>query len=100
MWPTSSFEEGESKYGADNYTVQFNVLDLASVILPVTTVSQTKDLPYHDFRPLTDRDEEIQSYYEPTRFDRMPVCIQVACRRLEEEKAIAVAAVVENSLKA
>lgn len=100
VWPTSSFEEGESKYGADNYTVQFNVLDLASVILPVTTVSQTKDLPYHDFRPLSDRDEEIQSYYEPRRFDKMPVCIQVACRRLEEEKAIAIASVVENLLKA
>ncbi|CDH10027.1 related to Putative amidase PB8B6.03 [Zygosaccharomyces bailii ISA1307] len=100
VWPTSSFEEGESKYGADNYTVQFNVLDLASVILPVTTVSQTKDLPYHDFRPLSDRDEEIQSYYEPKRFDKMPVCIQVACRRLEEEKAIAIASVVENLLKA
>lgn len=101
VWPTTSFKEGESEHAAaDNYTVQFNVLDLASVVLPVTTVTAEKDVPYRECQPLTPLDEKVGSYYDPMRFDKMPVCIQVACRRLEEEKAIAVASVVEKLLRA
>lgn len=99
VWPTAGFKKGESEYAAVNYTAQFNVLDLASVVLPVTTVTES-DLPYPDFKPMTALDAKIQSYYNPKHFLEMPVCIQVACRRLEEEKAIAVASIVDRLLKA
>lgn len=99
VWPTVGFKKGDSRYAAVNYTAQFNVLDLASVILPVTTVMPERDLPISNFTPMTALDDLIQSYYDPEYFERMPVCIQVACRRLEEEKAVAVASVVEQLLE-
>lgn len=81
------------------YTVTLNLLDCSVVITPVLHVDKSIDLPYTDFKPLSKDDEMINDSYNPEYFHGAPVCVQVITRRLEDEKAIAMAYVVRDCLK-
>ncbi|SCU89358.1 LADA_0E15038g1_1 [Lachancea dasiensis] len=97
-WPSAGFRDGDVEFGCENYTVPFNVLDYSCVVLPVTQVDSAKDIPDASHSPFSTEDKKIHEYYKPEMFSGMPVCVQVVCKRLEEEKALAIAAVIEGCL--
>ncbi|SCU79025.1 LAFA_0B00254g1_1 [Lachancea sp. 'fantastica'] len=96
VWPSAGFLDKEVEYGCENYTVPFNVLDYSCIVLPVTKVDEKKDVPNEAHVATNAEDKKMRSYYEPKKFSKMPVCLQVVCPRLEEEKALAIASVVES----
>lgn len=83
------------------YTSVFNLLDLPSCTFPVTYASQTIDVRRGDeWQPLSDLDKLIQDEYDPEFYDGAPVSLQLAGKRLEEEKVLEMVEVVSNALKA
>lgn len=98
VWPTAGFKKFDGEYGAVNYTVPFNVLDCPSVILPITTVDKDIDTVNKDYNPVDEFDKKIQDYYNPDVFDGMPVCVQIICRKFEEEKALTVSSITTDLL--
>lgn len=93
VWPlTSCLPNSEPTL---NYTAPFNLYDCASVVVPVSTVDAAIDKK-GNHSPQNDLDKKIADSYEPSLFDKMPVCIQVVCPKLEEERAISLAAVIDS----
>ncbi|UJR07732.1 hypothetical protein I4U23_012016 [Adineta vaga] len=85
------------------YTGIANLLQLSSVILPVTRVDPKLDQITDDYRQtkvLNEYDQLVkETYTDPSVFENCVVGLQVMCRRLEDEKAIGMAMVLENALK-
>lgn len=82
-----------------NYTAPFNLCDCALVVIPVTTVDKAVDKPDPAYVPTDEIDKKVQDSYDPELFNGMPVCIQVVTKKLEEEKALALASVVVECLQ-
>lgn len=82
-----------------NYTAPFNVTDCASVVLPVSKVDSKIDLLDVNYVPANSLDEEIQKSYNAKLFHNMPVCVQVVTKKLEEEKALAIADTIKLLLE-
>ncbi|SCU82294.1 LAME_0C00518g1_1 [Lachancea meyersii CBS 8951] len=100
VWPSASFCDGEVEFGCENYTVPFNVLDYACVVFPVAQTDNKKDKTEEGHIPVNPADKKMQDYYNAQKFEKMPVCLQIVCKRLEEEKALAITSVVESCLSA
>ncbi|CAF1563120.1 unnamed protein product [Rotaria sp. Silwood1] len=85
------------------YTGIANLLQLSSVILPVTRVDLELDQVTDEYRNMkiaSELDQIARETYEgPEVFENCIVGLQVICRRLEEEKAIGMAMVLEKALK-
>ena len=85
------------------YTGIANLLQLSSVILPVTQVDLQLDQITDEYRqtPLVgDSERAAREFYQgPECVENCVVGLQVICRRLEEEKAVGMAMVLENALK-
>ncbi|CAF5068244.1 unnamed protein product, partial [Rotaria sp. Silwood1] len=85
------------------YTGIANLLQLSSVILPVTRVDLELDQVTDEYRSMKIASELDQiareTYKAPEVFENCIVGLQVICRRLEEEKAIGMAMVLEKALK-
>ncbi|KZF19210.1 amidase [Xylona heveae TC161] len=94
--PTASYRPSEGMYFG--YTGVYNVLDYSTVVVPVTKADRTLDIPVTDYTPLSDLDGAICKQYDPDLFNGTPVGVQVVCRRLEEEKVLAIADEVEAVL--
>ncbi|KAF9888995.1 hypothetical protein FE257_008165 [Aspergillus nanangensis] len=95
--PTASYKPCEGMYFG--YTGVYNVLDFSTVAVPVTQVDAAIDGPVEGYTPVSDLDSAIWQQYIPEMFHDMPVGIQVVCRRLEEEKVLAIAEEVQACLK-
>ncbi|KAL8972015.1 MAG: hypothetical protein Q9183_000771 [Haloplaca sp. 2 TL-2023] len=88
--PSASVEKGEGKYFG--YTGVGNVLDASVITVPAGTVDKGRDGKMErDMKGVGDMDRVIWESYDPEVFDGMPVGLQVMCRRLEEEKVLAIA---------
>ncbi|KAI0944360.1 hypothetical protein AcW1_002093 [Taiwanofungus camphoratus] len=96
--PSASFRPGEGVYFG--YTGVAVALDYSVVTVPVTTADKDKDADLRDYEPRNDIDRLIGSHYEPETFHGAPVGVQIMARRLQEEKVLAVAEVVEKALHA
>jgi amidase len=85
------------------YTGIANLLQLSSVILPVTQVDLKLDQITDEYRNIeiaSESDRVTQEFYQgPELFENCSVGLQVICRRLEEEKAIGMAMVLEKALR-
>ena len=85
------------------YTGIANLLQLSSVILPVTRVDVKLDqvtADYHQTEATNELDQATRDAYQSAEaFENCMVGLQVICRRLEDEKAIGMAMVLENALK-
>ena len=85
------------------YTGIANLLQLSSVIIPVTRVDQELDQvtdEYRNMKTLNEFDEAAKEVYKgPEVFENCSVGLQILCRRLEDEKAIGMAMVLEKALK-
>lgn len=81
-----------------NYTCPFNLCDCALVVFPVTKVDKDIDKPDSSYKPTSELDRSVQEAYKPELFDGMPVCLQVVTKKLEEEKALTLASVINGCL--
>ncbi|CAF0964692.1 unnamed protein product [Rotaria sordida] len=85
------------------YTGIANLLQLSSVILPVTRVDLQLDQITDEYRNMKIASEfdkiARETYKSPQMFENCVIGLQVMCRRLEEEKAIGMAMVLEKALK-
>ncbi|KAG9588737.1 amidase, partial [Aureobasidium melanogenum] len=87
-----------NKYTSYSYSVWVNVLDYSSAIVPVTKVDKNVDKAYTDYKPVSETDEKTQATYDPEIYDGAHVSLQVVCRRLEEEKVLAISDYVYQAL--
>ncbi|CDK29429.1 unnamed protein product [Kuraishia capsulata CBS 1993] len=99
VWATPPFEKNKFESAVLGYSVPFNVVDSSVVIVPVTKVDKLIDLKDETYTPKNAKDQQVYDSYNPEVYHGIPICVQVACKRLEEEKAIAIASVLADSLK-
>ncbi|CEP62635.1 uncharacterized protein LALA0_S06e00210g [Lachancea lanzarotensis] len=98
VWPSAGFHDREVEHGCENYTMPFNLLDYSCVVLPITEVDEMKDKPNQAHLAKNASDKKMQDFYDAKKFGKMPVCLQIVCKRLEEEKCLAIASIVESCL--
>jgi amidase len=81
------------------YTKLWNILDYSALVFPASTISTTLDpLPTEQYEPKNAQDAWNWPLYDPVTMDGHPVGLQIVGRRLEEEKVLSAAAVVEALL--
>ncbi|CAF4103353.1 unnamed protein product [Rotaria socialis] len=85
------------------YTGIANLLQLSSIVLPVirvdTVLDQIND-GYRNSQIASESDQAAKNAYKGSEaFENIIVGLQIMCRRLEEEKAIAMAMVLEQALQ-
>ncbi|KAL1649530.1 hypothetical protein SLS58_001586 [Diplodia intermedia] len=99
--PVAPFPAARPKlYKYYGYSMWVNLLDYTSVVLPVTAASKDVDLPAGaDFEPRSELDKVTQDSYDPDVYDGAPVALQFVGRRLEEEKMLKIAEVVDGLLR-
>ncbi|KAJ7152670.1 amidase signature domain-containing protein [Mycena crocata] len=87
------------------YTFLFNMLDYAAGVLPVTFVDKTTDgLPAEfftspKFKSMNVIAKGAYSVYDAEKMHGLPLGVQVAGRRMEEEKVLGGMKVIEAALK-
>ncbi|KAA8647784.1 amidase [Aspergillus tanneri] len=86
---TAAIRHNQFKYYG--YATVFNVLDLTSVVVPVTLADRNLDPKKENYQPLNELDEVVQAEYDADAYHGAPVAIQVVGRRLSEEKTLAIA---------
>lgn len=80
------------------YTGVCNLCDSVGVVLPLGTVDATIDVL--EERPVrSELEAAIRKQYIPQDFDKMPVCLQVICRKTEEEKCLAISKMILETVK-
>lgn len=96
--PTASAEPDKATYFG--YTAIANFLDVTAGCFPVLLADSELDMLGPAEPPYSDEDRRIRDMYDRTLFHGAPVALQVMCRGLEEEKCLALMAVVKNALDA
>ncbi|KAK9366349.1 amidase signature domain-containing protein [Lipomyces kononenkoae] len=99
---SASVPAGQLKIRYLGYTALLNLLDYTSVVIPVTKADPTIDVPATapGNGVFKDVEHKVWEDYVPEDFKNGPVGIQVIGGRLEEERMLAVAGVVDAALKA
>lgn len=87
--PTAAIRHDRFRYYG--YTTVIILLDLTSVVVPVTFTDKAIDNTNEGFKPLNAMDAEVQAEYDPTAYHGAPVAVQIIGRRLSEERTLAVA---------
>lgn len=81
------------------YTKVWNFLDYSALAFPVSTVSREKDGFDESYVPRNALDDWNHRIYDPESMHGLPVGLQIIGRRLEEEKVLAAAKVIEDVLE-
>ncbi|KAH7152139.1 hypothetical protein B0J13DRAFT_673210 [Dactylonectria estremocensis] len=76
-----------AKFYHSPYTSSIDVLDFATVVIPVTFAKKDVDQLDPGFRPLTDKDKMNMESYDAEAYDDAPASIQLVSRGLDEEPA-------------
>ena len=66
---------------------------------PVTFADKKIDKARTSWKPLNEKDAEIQADYDPEFYDGTPVTLQLVGRRLEDEKVLEMAGTIADALK-
>lgn len=77
------------------YTAFANIIDSSAVVLPHSTCDKSTDLK-PAYEPRNDAEAHVWSEYDVELLHGAPVALQLVARRLEEEKLLAIAAVVDR----
>lgn len=81
----------------------FNVVDYPSVVVPAGQVDKARDADaakaMGDYVPRNAMDKWNWENFDLESMDGMPIGVQVVARRLEEEKALGAASVVDKILR-
>ncbi|KAH6892628.1 acetamidase [Thelonectria olida] len=86
---TAAIRHDQFKYYG--YASAINLLDLTSVVVPVTFSNRDEDEPNGDHQPVSELDRAVQAEYDAVAYHGAPVAVQVIGRRLSEEKTLAIA---------
>lgn len=81
------------------YTSVWNITDQSSAVFPVTRVTETDVRPDNLGEYRNAEEKAVWDSYDPKVVIGAPVGLQVVTRRLEEEKALALAGVAAKALK-
>ncbi|KAF8996208.1 amidase signature enzyme [Cyathus striatus] len=94
--------DGGMKYGwrACGYSFMFNILDYTAGVLPVTKVSSALDGLGKGFRSSNAVEGKVYEMYDAKGMHGLPVGVQVAGRRLEEELVLKGMWIVKGALEA
>jgi amidase len=87
--PTAAVLHDKFRYYG--YASVVNLLDLTSVVVPVTFADKNLDAKLEGYSALNEEDARVQSEYDPQAYHGAPVGIQVIGRRLSEERTLAIA---------
>jgi amidase len=88
--PYAAVKNGQFKY--IGYTGVFNILDYSAVSFPTgLLVDKEVDTVPSDFKALSEIDETTAKEYDAAAVHGMPISLQLAGRRLQEEKMLEVA---------
>lgn len=94
-----SWRPGDMHSVPGSYAMVQNVLDLPSVVIPVTTSDKEIDNCVDpNYKAVSERDQKLQDYYDPELYHGMPASLQLVTRRYQEEKAVALAMVAMEAL--
>ncbi|KAI8663136.1 hypothetical protein LRP88_07338 [Fusarium phalaenopsidis] len=82
------------------FTAVFNAVDWPAISLPLgMKCDQDVDAPYVDFTPFSAEDARLQALYEPRRFHGLPLSVQLAGQRFEDEKLLAIAEFITSVIR-
>ncbi|RMJ10933.1 hypothetical protein BHE90_014639 [Fusarium euwallaceae] len=82
------------------FTAVFNAVDWPAISLPLgMKCDQNVDDLYVDFKPFSDEDARLQALYEPRRFHGLPLSVQLAGQRFEDEKLLAIAELIASVIQ-
>jgi len=86
---TAAVRHDQYKYYGD--ATVFNLLDLSSVVVPVTFADKELDKKRMGYKPMNEMDRDVQDEYDPEAYHGAPVAVQIVGRRLTEERVLAIA---------
>ncbi|KAL4736165.1 amidase signature domain-containing protein [Aspergillus similis] len=86
------------KFYPSTYTTSVNVLDYASVVIPVTLADKKIDVVSPNFTALNEVDQLNMEYYDPEKYHGAPAAVQLIGRRLDEERLLSLAKLVVEAL--
>lgn len=107
-----------TKYAYYGYTIFVNLLDYTSVVVPITKVDKSVDVRDESYKPRNDADKvcyescktvfmvmcddatDLLTTDDPEIYDGAHTSLQFVGRRLQEEKMLAIADLVDKALKA
>ncbi|RMX92567.1 hypothetical protein D0867_14539 [Hortaea werneckii] len=95
---TSAAREGEFSYLA--YSAIANVLDLPAFVFPVWRSGHSPSPGGFRHGDLSPYDCTVSETFREGDVQNMPVCLQVVCPRLQEESTLALAEVINDTLRA
>lgn len=85
------------------YTKVFNFVDYPAVVLPAGQVSKDLDgeavKKMSEYEPRNVLDDWNWQTFDLDTMDGMPIGVQIVARRLQEEKALGAATVIDSILK-
>ncbi|KAL4871744.1 hypothetical protein BDV12DRAFT_206028 [Aspergillus spectabilis] len=86
------------RFYPSSYASSVNVLDYASVVIPVTFADKKIDVVSPNFNSLSQDDKMNMKYYDPEKYHGAPAAVQLIGLRLEEERLLALAQLVVEAL--
>lgn len=86
------------------YTKIWNFLDNTALVLPAGRVDKSIEQSLEDeeirtYAPRNDMDRWNWELYEPVKMHGLPISVQIVGQRLEEEKVLGAAHVIEQVLQ-
>lgn len=84
-----------------SYTSIYNTVDFPAINLPLDmTVDKILDPKYDNFKPFSSEDARLEALYDPETFHGLPLSVQLAARKFEDEKLLAIAELIHPIIKA
>jgi amidase len=75
-------------------------IDYPVCTFPVTFADKSLDKRRTSWKPLNQKDADLQADYDPEFYHRTPVALQCVGRRMEDEKVIEMTGVIADALQA
>jgi amidase len=95
--PSAAPKLGTAKWWG--YLSIWNLIDYPAAVFPVTTVDLLKDQVEVDYKPRNVLDEEnYRLYTSPQAYENAPICLQVVCRRYNDEKVMKCLEMIEQAM--
>lgn len=86
------------------YTKVWNFLDTTALVLPAGKIDKSIDAPKSDrsvesYSPRNDIDKANWALYDPEAMHGLPLSVQIVGKRLEEEKVLGAAKIIDHILQ-
>lgn len=62
-------------------------------------VDKALDAKYENFQPFSEEDSRLEALYDPETFHGLPLSVQLAGRKFEDEKLLAIAELIHPIIK-